>query len=808
MCTSRIACLLLAILAAACCGCAERATVQGPATGDGGATVSADVAVSDGVSSGDAVSSGDVVSSSETAARYIDAIVDVPLPECSTDTDCANPICWLSVCLAGQCSSTTAADGAVCDDGDVCTMAGGCVAGACAPGLAVSCDDGNVCSDDSCTPPLGCVHLANSATCSDGNACSVADACQSFGCVAGAALVCADSDPCTADGCLPASGCQHVPTDGPCSDGNACTLVDTCGASGCQPGATQLCDDGNPCSDDGCAPASGCVFLANTATCTDGNVCTTGDGCQGYGCVAGPSLVCDDGNVCTADSCAMPSGCLQLPLALTCTDGDACTGPDACVGGTCVGGAPLLCDDGDPCTVDTCAAATGCVQTVEVAKVCARFAVIGDYGDNSSTEADVAKMVKSWQPDLVLTVGDNNYQDGKWATIDANIGQHYSAFIKPYVGKYGPGSADINRFFPTLGNHDWHEAGATPYLAYFELPGNERYYEFTWGALHFFALDSDPKEPDGNTWGSKQAVWLQARAKASNAPFKIAYFHHAPFSSANHGPQQWMQWPFAELGIYLVIAGHDHVYERIRHEGVLYLVNGFGGAQMYSTKGPLMAGSQVRYDVTQGAVFFELRPGWLRVEARSRLGLVIDQLGLLPNGQAFAIGDKLSKPLFDFAAPWRYLDQGTAPASWAQPGFDDKEWSVGAGPFGYGEAAAKTKISWGKDPANRPITTWFRRHFTLPVGKPGPVMLRLVRDDGVRVWVNGAEALRINLPAGEVSHDTAAGEALAPPEEGEILESLIDPLLLQAGDNVIAVELHNASKNNGDLFLACGLWAF
>src|SRR5262245_16628557 len=105
-----------------------------------------------------------------------------------------------------------------------------------------------------------------------------------------------------------------------------------------------------------------------------------------------------------------------------------------------------------------------------------RFAVIGDYGSASPDEAAVAARVASWSPEIVVTVGDNNYPQGAQATIDDNVGQYYSAFIHPYVGTYGPGGT-VNRFFPALGNHDWMTAGAVPYLGYFTLPGNERYYD-------------------------------------------------------------------------------------------------------------------------------------------------------------------------------------------------------------------------------------------------------------------------------------------------------------------------------------------
>jgi hypothetical protein len=98
-----------------------------------------------------------------------------------------------------------------------------------------------------------------------------------------------------------------------------------------------------------------------------------------------------------------------------------------------------------------------------------RFAVIGDYGDAGQPEIDVANRVKSWNPDFIITTGDNNYPDGAANTIDANIGQYYREFISPYTGSYGAG-APTNRFFPLPGNHDWNTPDLQPYLDYFTLP--------------------------------------------------------------------------------------------------------------------------------------------------------------------------------------------------------------------------------------------------------------------------------------------------------------------------------------------------
>jgi tartrate-resistant acid phosphatase type 5 len=232
-----------------------------------------------------------------------------------------------------------------------------------------------------------------------------------------------------------------------------------------------------------------------------------------------------------------------------------------------------------------------------------RFAVIGDYGSAGSASAAVAAMVIGWSPDFILTTGDNNYPSGAAETIDDNIGQYYSDFIFPYYGEYGTGG-DINRFFPTLGNHDWLTDDAQPYLDYFTLPGNERYYDFVWGAVHFFALDAAFNEPDGVSMYSAQAEWLQTELAESVSPWQIVYMHMPPYSSGHHGSHEVMRWPYAEWGADTVIAGHDHNYERLIIDGFPYFVNGAGGGGLYAFDTPI-EGSIIRYNRDYGAMLVE-----------------------------------------------------------------------------------------------------------------------------------------------------------------------------------------------------------
>jgi hypothetical protein len=255
-----------------------------------------------------------------------------------------------------------------------------------------------------------------------------------------------------------------------------------------------------------------------------------------------------------------------------------------------------------------------------------RFAVIGDYGTGDANAAAVAALALAWEPDILLTTGDNNYPSGAANTIDRNIGQFYGAYIGGYEGEYGPGS-EVNRFFPTLGNHDWDTPGAQPYLDYFNLPGHERYYDFVWGPVHFFMLDSDSREPDGIGVSSRQAQWLRAGLAASAAPWQVVVMHHPPFSSGRHGNNPPLQWPYAEWGADLLLAGHDHLYERLEVAGLTYITNGLGGASRYYFIVPLPE-SVARFRAAHGALFVTASPDAMAIEFVTVDGEVIDSLTL------------------------------------------------------------------------------------------------------------------------------------------------------------------------------------
>jgi len=159
-------------------------------------------------------------------------------------------------------------------------------------------------------PVASCTGLVDKTACDDSSVCTVGDSCIAGVC--GAAISCNDNNACTNDSCNAVTGCVQTANTAPCQDGNACTTGDVCANGACVPGAAVVCNDSNACSDDSCDPATGaCVFANNTAPCNDGSVCTFGDVCSGGACAPGAQISCDDGLSCSVDSCDAITGCFH-----------------------------------------------------------------------------------------------------------------------------------------------------------------------------------------------------------------------------------------------------------------------------------------------------------------------------------------------------------------------------------------------------------------------------------------------------------------------------------------------------------------
>jgi hypothetical protein len=180
----------------------------------------------------------------------------------------------------------------------------------------------------------------------------------------------------------------------------------------------------------------------------------------------------------------------------------------------------------------------------------------------------------------VLTLGDNVYPAGS-----------PSQFTDCYAPTWG---RFMNRVRPSPGNHDYLTRDAAGYYDYFGEragPYGRGYYSFDVAGWHLISLNS---EIDA-TKGSPQFRWLVEDLKASGtARCALAYWHRPRFSSGPHGDDARMNDVYVALhaaGVDVVLAGHDHVYERLApHDptgapdpvhGIRSFTAGTGGAVLY-----------------------------------------------------------------------------------------------------------------------------------------------------------------------------------------------------------------------------------
>jgi len=436
------------------------------------------------------------------------------------------------------------------------------------------------------------------------------------------------------------------------------------------------------------------------------------------------------------------------------------------------------------------------------------FAAFGDYGSNSSNEQAVTTLVNGWNPDFIITTGDNSYGS---TAIDENIGKYYSSYIGNYVGSYGSGSA-TDRFFPSLGNHDYTDGGgSTAYFNYFTLPNNERYYDFVRGPVHFFVIDSNPSGTgsapgDGRSPTSAQGTWLQAGLAASTLPWKIVYMHHPPYSSGSiHGSETAMQWPYEAWGATAVLAGHDHTYERVMRDdnsngtSMPYFVTGAGGMSLYTFNTPV-TGSAVCYSSNYGSMKVQATATNITFEFWSVAGS-----GTLIDSYTIDNSTPAETLPINTGSTWKYIDNGTDQGTaWTGVAFDDTTWASGPAELGYGDGGEATVVDCSAVAncnTDNYITTYFRKTFNVPDASIySGLNLRLLRDDGAIVYLNGSEIWRTNMPTGTVTYTTLATAAIGGADETTYVNptSMLANTLVN-GKNVLAVEIHQQAITSTDI---------
>jgi acid phosphatase type 7 len=230
----------------------------------------------------------------------------------------------------------------------------------------------------------------------------------------------------------------------------------------------------------------------------------------------------------------------------------------------------------------------------------------GDIAGDRDAATATAQLIEAADPDAVFTTGDNAYPDGS---------------PSDYAKRYDPTWGSLKeRTYPVPGNHDYHTDGASGYVDYFgaESVTNEDdgglYYAWDVGnGWRAYALNSEI-----STTGD-QLEWLQDDVAAHPGQRYILYTHRPRYtSSSKHGPFEKLcpLWDVlaASGGLEIVLAGHNHQYERFAPmdcagragaDGARSFVIGTGGAGMYGFD-EAHTGSEFRNNTHFGVLRLEL----------------------------------------------------------------------------------------------------------------------------------------------------------------------------------------------------------
>jgi len=240
------------------------------------------------------------------------------------------------------------------------------------------------------------------------------------------------------------------------------------------------------------------------------------------------------------------------------------------------------------------------------------FAVIGDSGTGDRNEYEIARQMVAFRAKfpfaMVLMLGDNLYGGESPQDFKAKFEEPYKDLLAAGV-----------KFYATLGNHD---DPKQRFYKPFNMNG-QRYYTFKANdRVRFFVLDSNYMDPE-------QLNWLARELKGSNSPWKICFFHHPLYSSGKqHGSdvdlRRFLEPLFLEYGVKVVLAGHEHFYERLKpQKGIYYFISG-GSAKLRRDNIARTNLTAKGFDQDNHFMLMEIDGDTLHYQTISRPGATID----------------------------------------------------------------------------------------------------------------------------------------------------------------------------------------
>lgn len=283
---------------------------------------------------------------------------------------------------------------------------------------------------------------------------------------------------------------------------------------------------------------------------------------------------------------------------------------------------------------------------------------------------------------------------------------------------------------------------------------------------------------DGAMTPSKTIPRLEGRCDEMDLPFhaeaeRWAYRSHASWTSAKNG------------AINSILPGRTaSALNQFRSAGFYPSID----APEYSQHGgSVPSGYQLTMSGGGGMIFYTTDGSDPRLPGGAINPVALEFQGGLQNEVVVSEG-----------ATWKYLDDGSNQGTaWRSSSFDDGLWDEGPAILGYGEPDIATTISFGPDPAQKYVTAYFRKTVSLTnVASIQSAEIRIKRDDGAIVYLNGSEVGRTSMPGGGVNYLTFANSAS---DDGGSFHTLSVPVnLFVEGENVIAVEVHQSAVNSSD----------
>jgi len=249
-----------------------------------------------------------------------------------------------------------------------------------------------------------------------------------------------------------------------------------------------------------------------------------------------------------------------------------------------------------------------------------RFGVIGDTGTGTAQQQEVAGvMINYWRAfpfEFVLMLGDNMYGSEKAADYKTKFEDIYRPLLDGKV-----------KFYAALGNHD---ESNQRFYEHFNMKGEE-YYQFKKGPVSFYALNS-------NYMDRKQLKWLEEKLAGDTSDWKIAYFHHPPYSSGKkHGSssslREVVEPLFLKYGVNVVFAGHEHFYERLKpQKGIYYFISGAGGKLRQGDVKKNSPLTEKAYDADMSFMLIEVAGDEMHFQCINRVGETVDS-GFVKRGK-------------------------------------------------------------------------------------------------------------------------------------------------------------------------------